>query len=540
MKISNLSAGILCIVVALSSALNVFADEATGVVFHDTNENGIYDAGEQPVEGVAVSNGEDVVLTDASGTYTLSMNEVGVVFVIKPSGWTVPVNPVTQVSQGHYIHRPDGSPKLKFGGVPPTGPLPEQINFPLLPQTETEPLKIVCLGDTQPRNLEEIHYLAQDMVAELAGSDAAFGFTLGDLVFNDLNCFEPMAQAIGMIGIPWHYVPGNHDMDEDAPTWQQAYESYQNLFGPPYYVFNYANTHVFVLNDIRWEPAEHKYHGEFGERQRNFIANYLKHVPKDHFLMFLMHIPVMELVDREQFYQLFLDYPNAISLSAHWHRHQHYLLDEKYGWPGKEPHHHIVQGTACGSWYRGHYDAVGIPRGLMDDGTPKGYSIITVEDGKYSMTYRATRRPATYQMDVYAPPNISSDAVVGQEVIVNFFNGTPKCELEMRLNDGPWTPMKLFRGHAPFYEELYQRQEKAFKIVAGIRGQTDAGEKAIRKIEDELQPVLGRGQPDPADTNHLWRGALTDNAHPGYNSIEVCAHDIFGNTHKAVRYIRVE
>ncbi|HDP35446.1 MAG TPA: metallophosphoesterase [Candidatus Hydrogenedentes bacterium] len=529
---------ILCALFACSTA--VVAEEVTGVVFHDINANGVFDAGEPPVAKVAVSNGEEVVLTDNQGKYALTLNDMGIVFVIKPGNWAVPVDPETRAPRGYYIHRPEGSPPLKFGGISPTGPLPENINFPLRPQAEAEPFKMLCLGDSQTRNLEEVNYLAQDLVADVVGTDASFGVTLGDIVFNDLSVFLPMAQATGMIGIPWHYVPGNHDMDFDAPTWQQTYETYQSVFGPPYYAFEYAKTHIFVLNNIRWSVEAGEYHGEFGERQRNFIANYLAHVPKERLLMFLMHIPVMSVDDRNEFFALFADYPKAVSLSAHWHRHEHYLLGSEDGWPGKEPHHHVVHGTACGAWYRGHYDAVGIPQAVMDDGTPKGYSIITVNNGKYTMEYRATRRPPTYQMDIYAPAWVERDAVAEQEVIVNFFNGTPKCNLTMRVNDGPWVKMEQYRGHAPFYAELYQRQELFLQKVAGVRGLADADEKTIRKIEDEFRPVMGRGQPDPAETGHLWRAMLPDNARGGYNVIEVRAADMFGNTHKAVRYFRVD
>ena len=538
---SMLSTINLCMLLVLCCSANLYAVEVSGVVFNDADGNGIYDNNETRIPNICVSNGEEVVETDSQGRYTLPINDMGVVFVIKPSGWAVPVDPVTQAGKGYYIHRPEGSPKLKYGGVAPTGDLPKEINFPLTKSEESAPFDILCMGDSQPRDLMEVHYFAQDLVAEVRGMDAAFGITLGDLVFDNLSMFEPMAQATGMIGIPWYYVPGNHDMDYDAPTWQQANETFLGFFGPSYYVAAYANAHVFVLNNIRREIQEGKYHGEFGERQLNFVANYLKHVPKDHLLIFTMHIPVMSVDDKVAFFNLFQDYPNAVSLSAHWHRHQQYLLGKEDGWPGDTPHHHVVQGTACGSWYRGHYDAVGIPRAVMDDGTPKGYSIVTVgDDGKYSMNYRATRRPASYQMDIYVPPSVAVDAIADTEVIVNFFNGTPKCKLEMRLNDGAWTAMERFTGKAPFYAELYERQELFLRKVAGVRGLADADEKAIRKIEDEFRPVMGRGQPDPADTGHLWRAKLTGSATPGYNTIEVRAHDMFGSTHEAVRYIRVK
>ncbi len=533
--VSHVGLVLLVALFALASA----AEEAEGIVFHDLNGNGVYDVGEPPIPGVAVSNGEEVVLTDSEGRYRLPMPGDGVVFVIKPANWAVPVDPATQIPQGHYIHRPEGSPSVRFGGVPPTGPLPESIDFPLRPQREAAQFTMICLGDTQPRDLEEVHFLAQDLVPEVSDIDAAFGFTLGDLVFDDLRVFEPMTEAIGMIGVPWHHVPGNHDMDFDAPTWQQTFETYQHVFGPSYYAFTYGDAHVFVLNNIRWDVEERKYHAEFGEQQRNFIANYLAYVPKDHLVIFLMHIPVMGMYDRDEFFALFDAYPHTLSLSAHWHRHEHFFLGEEDGWQGERPHHHIVHGTAGGAWYRGYYDAVGIPTAVMADGVPKGYSLIEVNGNEYAMAYRATRRPETYQMDIYAPAGVEHDAVEGQEVIVNFFNGTERCRVEMRLNDGPWVTLEQFRGYAPFYLELFQRQELFLQLVADVEGLDAADDRVLRRIENLFRPVVGRGMPGPAETNHLWRGGLTDHGREGYNVIEVRAHDMFGAVHTAKRYLRV-
>ncbi|MCB0072207.1 MAG: hypothetical protein KDE20_12145, partial [Caldilineaceae bacterium] len=44
-------------------------DAVTGIVFADTNRNGLFDADETGVADVPVSNGLDVVLTDAEGRY---------------------------------------------------------------------------------------------------------------------------------------------------------------------------------------------------------------------------------------------------------------------------------------------------------------------------------------------------------------------------------------------------------------------------------------------------------------------------------------
>src|SRR3546814_10517830 len=61
-----------------------------GTVFEDGNGNGVRDAGEAGIAGVAVSDGRQVVRTDAQGRYALPMLAGQTIFVIQPVGWTAP------------------------------------------------------------------------------------------------------------------------------------------------------------------------------------------------------------------------------------------------------------------------------------------------------------------------------------------------------------------------------------------------------------------------------------------------------------------
>src|SRR3546814_6230402 len=58
-----------------------------GTVFEDGNGNGVRDAGEAGIGGVAVSDGRQVVRTDAQGRYALPMLAGQTIFVIQPVGW---------------------------------------------------------------------------------------------------------------------------------------------------------------------------------------------------------------------------------------------------------------------------------------------------------------------------------------------------------------------------------------------------------------------------------------------------------------------
>ena len=102
-----------------------YTDTATGVVFDDLDEDDQRDAGEPGVPGVSVSNGREVVRTDAEGRYSLGVTDETILFVTKPAGYMVPVDDV-QLPQFYYLHYPEGTPvPLEYGGIEPTGPLPE-------------------------------------------------------------------------------------------------------------------------------------------------------------------------------------------------------------------------------------------------------------------------------------------------------------------------------------------------------------------------------------------------------------------------------
>lgn len=104
-------------------------DSLKGVVFDDTNKNSALDGNERGLNGVEVSNGREIATTDAKGSYELPAFENMTVFVTQPRGYQVPVDE-NNVAQFFYNQLPEGSPQLKYGGIAPTGQLPQAVNFP--------------------------------------------------------------------------------------------------------------------------------------------------------------------------------------------------------------------------------------------------------------------------------------------------------------------------------------------------------------------------------------------------------------------------
>jgi hypothetical protein len=508
------------VTLAISAAVGNSQQLARGVVFEDLNRNGLRDRGELGIEGVRVSNQRDVVVTDANGRWELPSSEDVIFFVVKPSGWMTPVNS-HQLPRFYYIHKPGGSPaNLKFPGVTPTGPLPASIDFPLHRAVEPESFKVVFFGDPQPRDVKEVDYIKHDVIEDLVGTDARFGVTLGDIVFDDLSVFEPLNAAIALIGIPWYNVLGNHDINYDVPNDRLSDETFERLYGPNYYSFDYGPVHFVVLDDVNWEGAKPegsgKYSAGFDEQQLAFLANDLVHVPQDQLVVLSMHIPLTAVTNREAIYRLIENRPYTISFSAHTHNQTHRFITKADGWNGAEPHQHVINVTVCGSWWSGVPNEVGIPHATMSDGAPNGYSIVSFNKNlRPIIDFKAARRPESYQMNIHAPEEVTISEAFNTTVYVNVFAGNERTAVRMRLGGvGAW--VQLLKTDEP--DPYFVKQ---------------------KKMEEEFQ-LPGRKLPNPANSSHLWKGKLPANLKAGTQFIEIEATDMYGRIHRDQRIIAVK
>jgi hypothetical protein len=73
---------------ALATSAHAQASVA-GVVFEDTNGNGVRDPGERGVPNVVVSNQDVIEKTDASGHFRITRGPTGIVFVSVPDGFRI-------------------------------------------------------------------------------------------------------------------------------------------------------------------------------------------------------------------------------------------------------------------------------------------------------------------------------------------------------------------------------------------------------------------------------------------------------------------
>ncbi|MFD2825903.1 calcineurin-like phosphoesterase C-terminal domain-containing protein [Leeuwenhoekiella polynyae] len=500
-------------------------EQAKGYVFEDLNGNGKKDRNEKGIAGVSVTNGEDVITTDAKGKYELSVKDGQALAVIKPAGYTLPVDE-NNLPQFYYSYRPEGSPTSDFKGIAPTGKLPKSVNFALLPAQEQDSFTALIFGDPQPYTQEEVDFFAQGVVAEVAGiQDVVFGLSLGDLVGNNLDLFNPYIDAIKSVGIPWFNLMGNHDMNFDAASDQLSDETYEAHFGPANYAFNYGAVHVIVLDDILYpDPRDGKgYWGGFREDQLQFVENDLKLVPNDKLIVLAFHIPLSEPegdpfrdADRERLFKALAPFENTLSLSAHTHIQRQDYFTKEDGWLREKPHHEYNVGTTSGDWYSGKLNAEGIPVSTMRDGTPKGYAFIHFDGNQYSVDYKVAGKPEDFQVELFAPKVVAQGRNTKAGIYANFFMGSAADTVEYRVDNGEWKPMQYVEEQDPSYELSVYEWDTTETLMEGRRSS------------------------NPINSTHLWRGNIPAKLKKGSHRVEIRATDQYGKIHTGATTYRLE
>ena len=515
---------------------------AKGFVFHDKNENRIMDDGEDGIAGIAVSNGSDIVQTNEKGEYALPVSDDAIVFVIKPKDWMTPVNELN-LPQFYYLHKPKGTPEgYNYKGADPTGNLPDEINFPLHKEDGSENFKMVVFGDPQPYNIEDVDFVAEDIVLELINrDDLEFGMTMGDIVGDDLDLFSPLNQAVALIGIPWYNVLGNHDINYMAPNDILSNQTYESVYGPATYAFVYGDVHIIVVDDVIHESiaGSWNYVGGLRQDQLTFVENYLAIVPKENLVVLTMHIPLAQhgetfrKSDQKKLFDLLKDFPNTLSISAHTHLHKHqYFHEGSSDWQQAEPHHHFNVGTTSGSWWNGMRNEKDIPHTMMADGTPNGYSIITFKGTEYIIDWKVAGSTPDYRMNIHVPRGILVNSADTTLLTVNFFNGCERSHLQYRIKGlTEWKKMEKVMKPDPYYL-LVDRRWEHFK------------ELGLLELWKTDSTFISEGYPDwpmptPKICTHLWEANIGTDWPAGRHIIEVKATDRFGQTFTAFHTMRV-
>lgn len=501
------------------TAFPLYAQQvAEGRVYCDVNNNGRHDRGEQYLEGIGVTNGVDVVMTDKAGRYQLPIDGEATIAVIKPAHYQLQLD-VYNKPRFYYQHRPQGTPRREsYKGLPPTGNLPASIDFGLLPRQEPEKFCVAVLGDPQPHFIDHIRYFGKAIVDDLLRSrrNVSFGISLGDVNDENFELFNPYLAQVARVGVPWYHLMGNHDTDYEARTDREADDAFETFVGPVNYAFNYADAHFLILDNILFpdprpgrQNSPKAYWGGFRDDQKEFIRNDLKWVDKEKLVVVAFHIPMLDenavrKEDKEFLFECLKGFPHVLLLSAHLHRQNQYFHTEEDGWKGGKPLHEFNAGAACGDFYSGYLDKDSIPCSMMSDGTPKGYAFLEVDGNTYSIDYKVAGKPEDYALSVQLPKQVVYNRYTPAYITVNFFMGTKSDEVLCRIDGGEWKRMKYEEVTDPDHDYMVQCWNR-----------------------DEA-PKLARWPAPSCPSTHIWRIRIPSSLPVGTHRVEIQAIDMFG------------
>ncbi|WP_339815224.1 calcineurin-like phosphoesterase family protein [uncultured Imperialibacter sp.] len=503
---------------------------AKGTVYVDANENGVFDTGETGIEGVKVSNGVDVVKTNAEGQYEIELPAESILFISKPANYRVPLNEV-QLPQFYYRHYPKGTPAVadwKWSVIEPTGNLPEVINFPLLEGSVPDHFKAMGFADPQTTTDEELDMMRKDIIDALFGNPygAEFGMVAGDVVNDNLELYERHNRLMSQIGVPMWNVPGNHDINRESPNYEYSTQTYRSVFGPDYYSFEYGQVHFLALNNIGFKGRGKGYEGHIDADQMEWIKNDLQDVATDKLIMVITHIPLLTYSDNRTF-QKATNTDNFKELLGLLGRFQYVYtiaghdtsnswkveINHTHGWKGYPFIAHTLAEVRGSGWDSGPRDERGVRQATMEDGNPNGYYIFYFEGNKVKPQFIPAGGDPTDRLRIMLDPQLSHSDSLSQThplgfdrgtqpdnmlLVVNFFDGGERDKVTVSLDDQPPLPMTYAERTDPFSEHQYQKY----------------------KDTDDAFPA-------PAISSHIWQYPLPKLA-PGIHVAVVKAVDEFG------------
>ena len=213
------------ILLLLSCAVITEAHAAyQGRVYVDSNRNGIYDKGEKVLKGIRVSDGLNVVKTNAEGVYALPGHErERFIFITTPSGYR---------TNNQYYRRINGTGQTyDFGLQPWKGRIKPNGSH-----------RFIHISDTEIFNTENQEDWANNIRDYAANENIAFIIHTGDICYeNGLKNHIHLMNTSNM-DCPMFYCIGNHDLVKG----KYGEEVFENVYGPVYYSFDFGNVHYIV------------------------------------------------------------------------------------------------------------------------------------------------------------------------------------------------------------------------------------------------------------------------------------------------------
>lgn len=455
-----------------------------------------------PVAGVAVSDGTVVTLTDEEGKYRLVSDKSNeIVFISLPGDYTamtennIPVISHTTVmpSDRHEIH-----------------------DF-VLRHADNSRYTVILQADQHlaARN-EDLMQLNSGIIPDMnnfislerdSGREV-YSISLGDSGWEQFwvaNSFglKDAVECLGAIDCPTFHTIGNHDNNPYIPDDWGSSEIFRKNVAPSYYSFNIGKVHFVILDNIVYNNpgatsstmGERTYDRALTDKQLAWLREDLAAVSdKSAPLVICGHVPFYadprlsgqtatterNMLNTEDLEEIIRPFSNVTLFSGHYHRN--YTVASPYLDGVTEHNVASLSGslwwTAKSGYSKNH---------ICTDGSPGGYGILRVDNGKLNYSYKGAGFDESYQFRVYDlnSVRIDEDNVSGKtkykdlvrdyadvyyygsrsnEILVNVFSWQPGWNITIEEED-VILPVNRVRTKDPLHILSYECQRLSHNAV---------------------------------------------------------------------------
>ena len=266
----------------------------------------------KPVAGVPVSDGRQIVLTDARGRYSMKTDKAdSIVFITTPSGYTAGRIDAVRPGFWQLLTKAPGKKEVH--------------NFTLVPENQDN-YSIIFITDCHFANdpsRNDLGRFTQNVLPAIkleydaaAAKGAVYTVNLGDFAhdrywydfgFNEYKAEQFLVQS--GYPSPVYSVTGNHDNDGAVAGLGEKTDfvsawNYRHTWGPACYSVNIGGDHWIFMDSVEYlnegEPdAKHKningrrnYRCHFLDKDIEWLRKDLSYVPGDSRIFFCCHVPV--------------------------------------------------------------------------------------------------------------------------------------------------------------------------------------------------------------------------------------------------------
>ena len=388
----------------------------------------------------------------------------GSAFVKTDQDGTFSIKVTPQDKHISVLPNADFSPILDQYGQPAFYKKTTSSSF-LFPMKKTIPNKTVLLiADPQVSNTQEIAYTEQSLKLILKKTPTpGLMVFLGDLVMDDVSLFKALKESFARLGVPWLTLYGNHDSKRETPI-QDKLAAYEQSFGPTDYAWEIADTRILSINNVLWLEGN-DYTGGLRSDQKELLSQLAATNPKPAGLLQLMHIPIQgdpkeseDTRDRDRNFLLNLGAQYDYEASVSGHSHIMY-------WSKIKPNHwHWNLGTLSGSWWSGQKTANGLPKAMMQDGTPPGAGLF--QGWPLQEKFRYVPIQDHPQLKVFMPAGfVKNSRWPYQKVLVQWL-GNPESTIQYQWGkSSKWQSAKQKKQFNPAYLQDYGAQFSSEKVA---------------------------------------------------------------------------